>query len=180
MKVAIIGGGACGLMLANILEKNHISYEIFEKSLIGRKLLASGNGKANIGNINIDEKKYNHPFGYTLVKNYQAKLIEFWKEIGLYTKTDEEGRIYPYSESSLSVLECLMKKPLHIVENFPITSIHKLNQKYYLNEVRGPFDYVVITVGSIASFIPKKQQGFYDFLSSLNLKINSPTPSLVD
>ncbi len=179
MKVAIIGGGACGLMLANILEKNHISYEIFEKSLIGRKLLASGNGKANIGNINIDEKKYNHPFGYTLVKNYQAKLIEFWKEIGLYTKTDEEGRIYPYSESSLSVLECLMKKPLHIVENFPITSIHKLNQKYYLNEVRGPFDYVVITVGSIASFIPKKQQGFYDFLSSLNLKINSPTPSLV-
>ncbi|MDE5546420.1 MAG: NAD(P)/FAD-dependent oxidoreductase [Anaeroplasmataceae bacterium] len=179
MKVAIIGGGACGLMLANLLEKNHISYELFEKSLVGRKLLASGNGKANIGNENLKEEVYNKLFGYTLVKEYKYKLFEFWKSIGLHTKTDEEGRIYPYSESSLSVLECLMKRPLHIVENFPITSIHKLNNKYYLNEVRGPFDYVVLSTGSIASFIPKKQEGFYNHLSSLNLEINSPQPSLV-
>ncbi|MDE6408324.1 MAG: NAD(P)/FAD-dependent oxidoreductase [Anaeroplasmataceae bacterium] len=179
MKVAIIGGGACGLMLANILENHHISYELFEKSLVGRKILASGNGKANIGNILVKEEFYNHSFGYTLVKEYQSKLFSFWNDIGLHTKTDEEGRIYPYSESSLSVLECLMKRPLHIVENFPITSIHKLNNKYYLNEVRGPFDYIVIASGSIASFIPKKQQGFYDFLSSLEVKIKPTTPSLV-
>ena len=179
MKVAIIGGGACGLLLANILEKHHISYELFEKSLVGRKILASGNGKANIGNKIVKEDVYNHPFGYSLVKEYQSQLFKVWEELGLHTKTDEEGRIYPYSESSLSVLECLMKRPLHIVENFPITSIHKLNNKYYLNEVRGPFDYVVISTGSIASFIPKKQQGFYDFLSSLNLKMNTLKPSLV-
>lgn len=179
MKVAIIGGGACGLLLANILEKHHISYELFEKSLIGRKILASGNGKANIGNRIVKEDMYNHPFGYTLVNSYQEKLFKIWEELGLYTKTDEEGRIYPYSESSLSVLDCLLKRNLHILENFPITSIHKLNNKYYLNEVRGPFDYIVICTGSIASFIPKKQQGFYDFLSNLDLKMNMPTPSLV-
>lgn len=179
LKVAIIGGGACGLTLANILEKHHISYEIFERSMIGRKILASGNGKANIGNTSLSLDKYNHPFGYQLVKKYHQDLFDFFKEIGLYTKVDAEGRIYPYSESSLSVLECLTKRPLHIIENFPITSIHKLNGKYYLNEVRGPFDYVVINTGSIASFIPKKQQGFYDFLTNLDLKMNSNTPSLV-
>ncbi|MDE7263970.1 MAG: NAD(P)/FAD-dependent oxidoreductase [Anaeroplasmataceae bacterium] len=179
MKVAIIGGGACGLMLANILERQGISYELFEKSLVGRKILASGNGKANIGNINLTEEKYNHPFAYHLVKKYQNQLFQFWKDIGLYTKIDEEGRIYPISESSLSVLECLLKRPLHIVENFPVTSIHKLNQAYYLNEVRGPFDYVVLATGSIASFIPKKQAGFYSFLDSFGLNQSKIRPSLV-
>ncbi|MCM1131755.1 MAG: NAD(P)/FAD-dependent oxidoreductase [Roseburia sp.] len=179
MKVAIIGGGACGLLLANILDKNQIFYEVFEKSLVGRKILASGNGKANIGNKMIKEDVYNHSFGYALVNEYQPHLFKIWEELGLHTKTDEEGRIYPYSESSLSVLECLMKRPLRIVENFPITSIHKLNNKYYLNEVRGPFDYVVISTGSMASFIPKKQEGFYNHLSCLNLKMNALSPSLV-
>ena len=179
MKVAIIGGGVCGLTLANILQQHQISYEIFEKSRIGRKLLASGNGKANIGNIHLKPTAYNHTFGYQLVKKYQKELFEFWKNIGLHTKVDEEGRIYPYSESSLSVLDCLMKKPLHIIENYPIESITKINHKYYLNDVRGPFDYVVITTGSFASFIPKKQEGFYTHLAGLNLKITPLFPSLV-
>lgn len=179
MKVAIIGGGACGLFLANILEKYHIPYELFEKSLIGRKILASGNGRANIGNQIIDEDVYNNSFAYHLVKTYQEKLFKAWEELGIYTKTDEEGRIYPYSECSLSVLNCLLKRKIHFLENFPITSIHKLNGKYYLNEVRGPFDYVVICTGSFASFTVKKQQGFYDFLTGLDLKMISPTPSLV-
>ena len=51
MKIGIIGGGALGLALAKILDKNKIKYELFERSLVGRKILASGNGKANIGNI---------------------------------------------------------------------------------------------------------------------------------
>ncbi|MDE7161742.1 MAG: NAD(P)/FAD-dependent oxidoreductase, partial [Anaeroplasmataceae bacterium] len=151
----------------------------FEKSRIARKLLASGNGRANIGDQILTIEKYNHPFGYQLVSKYQNQLFEFWKSIGLHTKVDEEGRIYPYSESSLSVLDCLMKKPLHILENYPIETISKINHKYYLNDVRGPFDYVVIATGSIASFIPKKQEGFYHHLENLNLKMKPLFPSLV-
>lgn len=179
MKVAIIGGGALGLTLANILEENSIDYELFERSLIGRKLLASGNGRANIGNINIKEDKYNNSFGYNLVTKHKDNLFDFWKKIGLHIKVDDEGRIYPYSESSLSVLQCLTKKKLNIIENYNIQSISMLNNRYYLNDVRGPFDYVAIAVGSIASFIPKKQVYFYDFLNDLNIKFNNITPALV-
>lgn len=179
MKVAIIGGGALGLTLANILEDNNIDYELFEKSLIARKLLASGNGRANIGNINILKDKYNNEFGYNLVNKHKNNLLNFWEKIGLYTKIDNEGRIYPYSENSLSVLKCLTKKKLKIIENFNITNISKLNNKYYLNDVRGPFDYVVIAIGSIASFIPKKQTSFYDILNNLNIKFNEISPALV-
>ena len=179
MKVGIIGGGALGLALAKILDKNKISYELFERSLVGRKILASGNGKANIGNINLYEDCYNDSFGFNLVNNYHLELLNFFKEIGLIIKKDDEGRIYPYSESSQSVLNCLMPNKKNIVENFPINSISKINGKYYLNDVRGPFDYLVICTGSKASFIKKKQDGFNDYLNSLNLEYKEDFPSLV-
>lgn len=179
MKVAILGGGACGLVLANILEQNQIEYEVFEKSLVGRKILSSGNGKANIANLNVTLDSYNQRFGYELVKEYQDRLFQFFKSIHLLTKKDEEGRIYPYSESSLSVLNCLLKNKLKLVENFAVTSITKINHKYYINSVRGPFDLVVLATGSMASFLPKKQDGFYSYLDTIHLPIRKPTPSLV-
>ncbi len=179
MKIGIIGGGALGLALAKILDVKKISYELFERSLVGRKILASGNGKANIGNINVYNDCYNDSFGYELVKDYHKQLMIFFKEIGLVTKLDEEGRIYPYSESSQSVLNCLMPNPKNIIENFPINSISQINGKYYLNDVRGPFDYLVICTGSKASFIKKKQDGFNSYLSYLNLSMKEDYPSLV-
>ncbi len=179
MKVGIIGGGACGLVLANILEEAGVDYELFEKSLCARKILASGNGKANIGNTNIGVDCYNHSLGYELVRAYQERINAFFKKIHLAMKTDEAGRIYPYSESSLTVVQCLLRKKLKIVENFPVQSITKMNHKYYFNDVRGPFDMVVLCSGSMASFIPKKQEGFMNYLNSLNLKMVPLKPSLV-
>ena len=55
VKIAIIGAGASGLFLANLLEKNNIEYTIFDSGKVGRKILASGNGKCNISNINLDK-----------------------------------------------------------------------------------------------------------------------------
>ena len=179
MRIGIIGGGALGLTLAKILDKNKIKYELFERTLVGRKILASGNGKANIGNIYLYEDCYNDSFGFNLVKEYHHKLLAFYKEIGLVTKHDDEGRIYPYSESSQSVLDCIMPNKKNIIENFPINHISKINGKYYLNDVRGPFDYIVICTGSKASFIKKKQEGFNNYLDSLNLDIKEDFPSLV-
>lgn len=179
MKVAIIGGGACGLVLANCLEEAGIEYELFEKSICGRKILASGNGKANIANVFYNEASYNNILGYELVSKYHKRLMSFFKSIHLETKVDEEGRMYPYSESSLTVLNCLMKKKLHILENFNVQSIQKINHKYYINDVRGPFDELVFATGSIASFIPKKQADCFAYLESLNLKMKPIKPSLV-
>lgn len=180
MNVAIIGGGACGLVLASILEEKKISYTLFEKSLCGRKILASGNGKANIGNIHLSPECYHKKsLAYELVKSFQPKLFAYFKKINLYTKVDEEGRIYPLTESSQTVLDCIGASKKHILENFPVHSITKMKEKYYINDVRGPFDMVVCTTGSFASFIQKKQHGFYEYLNSLKVKIVPPTPSLV-
>ena len=59
MNIAIIGAGASGLFLTKVLNKN-INYTIFNKGKIGRKILASGNGRCNISNFNYDDSFYHH------------------------------------------------------------------------------------------------------------------------
>ena len=61
MKLLIIGGGASGLMLASILKKNKANIDILivEKlEHVGKKILATGNGKCNLSNANITDSCY--------------------------------------------------------------------------------------------------------------------------
>ena len=59
MKVAIIGGGASGLMAAIAALENGNKVTIFEKnSRVGRKILSTGNGRCNMTNINADVQNY--------------------------------------------------------------------------------------------------------------------------
>ena len=179
MKIGIIGAGALGLMLATLLEKEKIEYEIYNKGKIGRKILASGNGRCNISNQNIiDEAYFNNPYAINLVKKYQNDLFSYFNELNIYTKTDNEGRMYPLSESSLSVLNILLK---HINQNkiidVEITSINKKNNKYYLNNTYGPFDKIIIASGSNAAF--KEPFPSISFINDLNIKFNKFEPALV-
>lgn len=179
MKVGIIGGGACGLVVARILQENNIPYILFEKNKIGKKILASGNGKANIYNTNVSSEFYNDNFAYDLVSKMYAKLLIFLQRIGLYTKTDSEGRTYPYSESSLTVLNCLVDNYKHILEDFEVKKIVKKDNQFFINDLDEGFDYLVLASGSMAGMIKAKQNGYNSYLESLNLKTAPLKPSLV-
>ena len=179
MKIGIIGAGALGLMLATLLEKNKIEYEIYNKGKVGRKILASGNGKCNIANNMISDPSYpNNFFAKELVISHQKQLFSYFDELNIYTKADKEGRMYPISESSLSVLNILLK---HINQNkiidAEIISISKKNNKYYFNNIYGPFDKIIIASGSPAAF--KKPYPSISYINDLNIKFNDFKPSLV-
>jgi predicted Rossmann fold flavoprotein len=178
MKVGIIGGGACGLMLATILEKNKIDYTIFNSGKIGRKILASGNGRCNISNINYDDTFYhNNPLSY-IVKDNQNELFDYFNELKIYTFKDEEGRMYPISESSLSVLNILLKNIKKDILDIEVKNINKINNKYYINN-EYEFDYVVCATGSYASYIKNKRDEYNRYLNDLNITISNLYPSLV-
>ncbi len=96
-EVVIIGGGAAGMM-AGIAASNFgaTSICILEKNdSMGKKLLATGNGRCNITNVNAIGA------GDTLL---------FFQHLGLETREEAEGRIYPYSEQASSVLNILLYK----------------------------------------------------------------------
>lgn len=91
------------------------------------------------------EDYHHHRLAYDIVTSYREKLWAYFKTLGLYTKEDEEGRIYPFSESSQTVLDCLFRPPLKVLKNLSVDSI----QKY-----RAAITSTLFTVRLITWFVP--------------------------
>lgn len=174
MMVGIIGAGALGLYLGNYLNKFKIDFRIFNDGKVGKKILASGNGRCNLGNLNMDLSFYHEPI-FTDFLKYKDEVYQFLDELGIYTKSDNEGRIYPLSESSKSVYNMLVENIKDKIIDERITKISKRNGAYFLNN-NGPFKKIVIAIGSTASNIT---DNFYELIDNLHLKYHEFKPSLV-
>lgn len=173
MKIAIIGGGACGLLAGNILSMNHIDYDLYEKKKLGTKLLASGNGRCNISNINVSLDNYlNNQFAYNLVKENQNELFNLFKKLHIYTYHDNEGRLYPLSESSKSIFNILYKNIKNVLY-YECNNIKKIDNKYHINNKI--YDKVIICIGSNIQVLDYS----YNLLDNLNMKYKKFSPSLV-
>ena len=109
MKIVIIGGGASGIVAAINYKRNHLSDDVLVIEQMNaplKKLLASGNGKCNLGNSNIDFSLYNNPeFAKSIIEGYDYK--KFFSSISIETKTVGD-LAYPVSESAASVKEALL------------------------------------------------------------------------
>lgn len=109
----IIGGGASGLMcaVAAKLKNSKLNIAIIEKNdRVGKKLLSTGNGRCNLTNKNVATDKYKGTFDglADVLKRYDTdKLLSYFKNLGLLTFCDSEGRYYPVSKQASSVLDVL-------------------------------------------------------------------------
>lgn len=191
MKVAIIGGGAAGFFAAIHAKQNHPKavVVIFEKS---QKLLAkvkvSGGGRCNVTNacqlINTLCKAYPRG-GKNLKKVFQVfstqDTVKWFEERGVPLYTQADQRIFPRSDNSQSIVDCLMQQTqrlkikielgVNIVEIKP-----KGNQLalYFLKHKQAPavFDKVIVACGG-----SPKRSGL-QWLEKLNHQIEDPVPSL--
>lgn len=110
----IIGGGASGLVCAikAKLRDESLKIAIIEKNdRVGKKLLATGNGRCNLTNKAVSPEKYTGSFkpkcAATLEKYDVEALLGFFRSLGLLTRFDSEGRCYPRSNQASSVLDVL-------------------------------------------------------------------------
>jgi len=108
----IIGAGAAGLAAAVTLGRAGWRVTLLEQnSKIGKKILASGNGKCNISNKNIHSRHFhsqNHQFLEEVLEGFSFHIIEeFFNSIGLELIEGKEGKIFPMSLQASSVVEIL-------------------------------------------------------------------------
>jgi len=110
--LAIIGGGAGGITAAISAKRAGRTCVLLEKTArLGRKILASGNGRCNLLNEDLDESFYN-PASRPLVKSIFAKfnksdIIAFFRSVGVYIEKDETGRYFPATNQAATVLKAL-------------------------------------------------------------------------
>ena len=93
--ILIIGGGPAGMAAAISAKRSNSKLDVvlIEKNeIMGRKLRATGNGRCNITNVNAE--------GY-------SEVISFLSSLGIVTKSNENGFLYPVSESAADVSELL-------------------------------------------------------------------------
>lgn len=115
--VAIIGGGASGLAAAISAKMTNPSKSVLviEKlAKVGKKIIASGNGKCNLSNIDISERNYHGSVNAMKIINEMPDYKEFFTDIlGVLCVTGSEGRaggVYPRSNSSATVLNAMRLK----------------------------------------------------------------------
>ena len=109
--IIIIGGGAAGLMAscaaAHVLKKRGSVLVLEGNAKLGRKLLATGNGRCNLTNLNVSPAHYhgNVTAIQDLLHEYTPEAIcAVFREMGLVTKSDSEGRVYPQNQQAAAVL----------------------------------------------------------------------------
>jgi len=110
--IAIIGAGPAGIMAAITARLNGASVVLIEKNeAIGRKILATGNGRCNITNRLAKVENYhgaNPEFiGKVLNSFDQHKTIRFFEDLGLILKEEDRGRMFPRTNQAASVVDIL-------------------------------------------------------------------------
>lgn len=114
--VAVIGGGAAGLMASYQAAIRGAKVVLFERnSTLGRKILITGKGRCNLTNIKtLDEFVENIPgngvFLYgALTRFSNLQLIDFFKQQGVSIKVERGGRVFPKSDKSQDIVLALKK-----------------------------------------------------------------------
>lgn len=134
--IAIIGGGAAGLVLATSLPtKENIA--LFERGeRLGRKLSSTGNGQGNVTNVRAREEKYfsssaaGDAFAREKIGVYDENSLQaFLQEKGLLLIADERGRVYPAGRQASAITDALRfdveQKGVNVYLTTKITDIQK-------------------------------------------------------
>ncbi|MBQ9181159.1 MAG: aminoacetone oxidase family FAD-binding enzyme [Bacilli bacterium] len=184
-KVVVIGGGASGVIAA-IKASNNNDVTILEgNDKLLKKLLLTGNGKCNYWNESIDETKYctDDKTKLNQILKYKDETLNFLYKLGLYPKI-KNGYYYPYSESSNSVREILIKQlkksKVKIITDFKVDDIKYTNEFIIKSKEKIiKCDKLIIATGSKSYPKTGSDGSGYNLATSFNHTINEIKPSLV-
>ena len=189
--VAVIGGGASGLVAAISAAQNGARVTIYESGArVGRKILSTGNGRCNMTNTNASAAHY-HGGDDGFVCGAQEKFwvkdtLGFFLSIGVLTRTEQDGRVYSYSDRASSVLDALRLKidalGVRVVTNYEVKSVKRKNDRFLIIPYRGESetaDAVIVATGGRAAPDLGSKGGGYDILKGLGHTVTDTRPSLV-
>ena len=189
--IAVIGGGASGLTAAIAAARQGVETVILEKEKrIGKKIPATGNGRCNLTNVYADISRY-YSEDIECVENMTRKFwvsetLDFFEQLGLLTKTEPDGKVYPYCDRATAVLDILrfeiQRLNIKIITEFDVKSIFKTGKVFKINSYDGrtiKADKVIAAMGGKASPQLGSNGSGYAVLEKFGHTVTKLYPSLV-
>ncbi len=192
MKVLVIGGGSSGMMAALTAAedpRNHVTL-LERQARVGRKLLATGNGRCNLSNIYADPSHYhgeNPDFTAKALSFFSVDdTLNFFRSLGLLTVTEHPcGKVYPFSDQANSVVDvlrfALQQRGVDVHCGCEVLSLGKKARGYQAKTADEAFyaDKVILACGGAAGSKLGGTDWGYKLLRSLGHSITPLHPGLV-
>lgn len=185
MRIGVIGGGAAGMTAAITAARDGALVTILEaKDRLGQKILATGNGRCNLGNYEMDISKY---YGKDLRipkacldKFGTSETIRFFRELGLLVK-DRDGYLYPYCEQASAVLDVLRNEVASLgIETLCSHPVKEVSQNksggFWVDGLA--FDRIIIACGGKASPKAGHEENGYGLAKKLGHRLIPVIPAL--
>lgn len=187
--VAVIGGGAAGMMAAITAAREGVKVTILEhKDRIGKKILSTGNGRCNFTNTFQTPACYrsdNRDFAWNIIQKFNVeKTISFFKELGIYPK-DRNGYLYPYSDQAAAILEVLQieiaKLDICVMTEINVLDIQPVKRGIRVTTDKKTItvDSVILACGSKAAPVTGSDGSGYQLAKLLGHRIVPVLPALV-
>lgn len=187
--IIIIGGGASGLVAAITAARDGKKVTILEhKDRIGKKILATGNGKCNYTNEVQTKECYrgeDSSFAWKVLSYFGVEdTVEFFKELGILPKV-KNGYYYPNSEQASSILDVLRYEidylKVNVVCEAHVDSIKKKGNLFIVGTSNGKYqaEKVILATGGCASSDLGSDGSGYSLAKLFGHTIIEPVPALV-
>ncbi len=189
MVIGIIGGGASG-MAAALAASERAQVLLFERQArVGRKLLATGNGRCNLTNLHAGPQSYHGAdaaFARGAMEAYPvADTLDWFHNMGLYTVAEDSGRVYPYSDQANSVVDILRfaleRENVELLAGTEVTKVKRAGEGFLVQTQEGVYtcDRLIIACGGLAGTKLGGSMAGYQLLRSLGHHVTRLRPTLV-
>ena len=189
MSVCVIGGGAAGMLAAlTAAENGHRVLLLERQSRVGRKLLATGNGRCNLSNYHVSPAHYHGGAGFcdfALSQFDVGETLQYFASLGLLTVSEASGRIYPMSNMAGSVLDVLryaLERPeIDLQTGQTVTAVRKMPEGFSVKTETDTFSarcLILAAGGAAGSKVGGGMDG-YRLAKSLGHHRTALYPSLV-
>ena len=133
--IAVIGGGASGLAAAITAKRTcrDLTVAVIERlPKVGKKILATGNGRCNLSNTDLSPDRYHGSCRKFLAKTGKFSVVELFESLGVFCNDDGFGRMYPHCRSAASVLDALRLETVRLgVEEIVGFEVKNIELKKY-------------------------------------------------
>ncbi len=184
--IAIVGAGASGMAAAITIKRAYgkLSVLLIEAlPKVGKKILATGNGRCNLTNLSAVSQNYNSKAVSSVLRACPPeKIVEFFSSFGLECIADNESRVYPMSNTATSVLDCMRYEIERLgIEVLTDTKVCSVNKKGDYFEINGKImcRKLIFSTGGKASPSQGSDGSGYILLKNMGHKITPLYPGLV-